>query len=371
MLALVGGSASGKSTVEKILCDDYGYNKIISYTTRSPRVGESNGVDYHFIEKSEFIKLKSEGFFAETAEYNGWLYGTARKDCTDDKVAVLTPHGMRQLKKIPGIDIMSVYIKVPRRDRLIKILQRNDNIEEAKRRDASDVGMFDGIEDEVQYVFENEGYKTPPRYVANTIHNLYQDYKNHKVKKNKRMTILCDIDCVVNNLVSALLAKYNEKYNDSLTLDDITDYDITQFVKPECENIFKEFCTDEFLENLELQPKAKEVIEELIQYHDLYFVSSTFPSHVCAKDQWLQKNIKWYDSSKLIICRNKTLVHGDVLIDDCLGNFVFDPRKCPVRLNIVFDRPWNHNYNVDNANTIRANGWEEIKNIILQGGIHS
>ena len=159
MIVLIGESASGKSSIEKYLADNYGYKKIVSYTTRQPREGEVNGVDYHFISVSQFKRLKVQGFFAETATYNNWHYGVAKKDCTDDKVAVLTPHGLRQISKIGNINIISFYIHIPRRDRLIKILQRGDDIEESYRRNLSDVGMFDGIEDEVDFVINNDGYK--------------------------------------------------------------------------------------------------------------------------------------------------------------------------------------------------------------------
>lgn len=159
MIVLIGESASGKSSIEKYLVENYDYSKVVSYTTRQPRDGEVDGVDYHFITKSEFRRLKEQGFFVETATYNGWYYGTAKQDCTDDKIAVLTPHGMRQLNKIKDIHIISFYINVPRRDRLIKILQRGDDIEEAYRRSLSDVGQFDGVADEVDFVINNAGYK--------------------------------------------------------------------------------------------------------------------------------------------------------------------------------------------------------------------
>ena len=159
MIVLVGESASGKSSIERYMMDNYGYKKIVSYTTRSPRLGEVDGIDYHFISIEEFKSLKERGFFAETAVYNNWNYGTAKEDCTDDKIAVLTPHGLRQISKIDGINTISFYINVPRRDRLIKILQRGDNIEEAYRRSLSDVGQFDGIEDEVDYVINNNEYE--------------------------------------------------------------------------------------------------------------------------------------------------------------------------------------------------------------------
>ena len=158
MIVLVGESASGKSSIEKYLVDNCEYNKIVSYTTRPPREGEVDGIDYHFITKSQFRRLSEQDFFAEQAVYRDWYYGVAKKDCTDDKVAVLTPHGLRQISKIKDINVVSFYINVPRRDRLIKILQRGDNIEESYRRNLSDVGMFDGIRDEVDCVINNHGY---------------------------------------------------------------------------------------------------------------------------------------------------------------------------------------------------------------------
>jgi guanylate kinase len=170
MIVLVGESASGKSSIEKNLVDNYGYNKIVSYTTRQPREEEVDGVDYHFITVEQFYKLKGQGFFAETAVYNNWHYGVAKEDCTDDKVAVLTPHGLRQVSKLPDINVISFYISVPRRDRLIKILQRGDNIEEAYRRNLSDIGQFDGIGDEVDYIIHNDGYKRPIMEMAEEVH---------------------------------------------------------------------------------------------------------------------------------------------------------------------------------------------------------
>lgn len=159
MIILVGESASGKSSIERELVDKYGYEKTISYTTRSPREGEIDGVDYHFVCEATFLRMKEDGKFAEIGRYNGWWYGTESKDCTNNKVAVLTPHGMRQIKRMSDINTICFYINVPRRDRLIKILQRGDNIEEAYRRSLSDVGQFDGIIDEVDFVIDNPNYQ--------------------------------------------------------------------------------------------------------------------------------------------------------------------------------------------------------------------
>lgn len=178
MLIIIGESASGKSSIAKYLVDNFHFQNIVTYTTREPRQGEINDIDYHFISKLQFEHLLTLGSFAETAVYNGWYYGSAKEDYINSnsktKVAVLTPHGIRQIRK-NEIDIYVVYIKIPRRDRLIKILQRGDDIEEAYRRNLSDMGQFDGIEDEVDLVIENAGYKKSVQQIAEKILNLYKN----------------------------------------------------------------------------------------------------------------------------------------------------------------------------------------------------
>ena len=178
MLVLIGESASGKSSVARYLVNNFGFNNIITYTTREPREGEVDGIDYHFVSKLQFENMSILGLFAETAEYNGQYYGSVKEDFENDcdnKIAILTPHGIRQIKK-NGIDIYVAYIKIPRRDRIIKILQRGDNIEEAYRRSLSDVGQFDGIEDEADLIIENVGYKKSIQQISKNIFEIYKNY---------------------------------------------------------------------------------------------------------------------------------------------------------------------------------------------------
>lgn len=170
MIVLIGESGSGKSSIEKILSEKYGYKKTISYTTRPPRKGEINGVDYHFITKDEYADKFNSGYFVEAGAYNGWLYGTTEDQYDNNTVCVLTPHGLRQIKKAVSADnIISFYIKTSRRDRLIKILERGDDVDEAIRRNQSDVGQYDGIEDEVDFIIKNGDYVYSPDYLANLI----------------------------------------------------------------------------------------------------------------------------------------------------------------------------------------------------------
>ena len=65
MILLVGASASGKTEIAKYLRTRYGMVKAITHTTRAMRVGERQDVDYHFVSKDEFLRLKGEAAFVE------------------------------------------------------------------------------------------------------------------------------------------------------------------------------------------------------------------------------------------------------------------------------------------------------------------
>src|SRR6056297_1231032 len=81
LFVLSGPSGAGKGTLREIL-----FKKVsnivfsISCTTRPPRNGELNGVDYRFIDKHEFMKLVDSGQFLEWAEVHGYYYGTLSVD---------------------------------------------------------------------------------------------------------------------------------------------------------------------------------------------------------------------------------------------------------------------------------------------------
>ena len=79
LLILAAVSGTGKSTVGRLLMSRSPRLKLsVSHTTRSPRSGEKNGVDYHFVSPAEFSKIVDDGGFAEWAEYVGNSYGTAK-----------------------------------------------------------------------------------------------------------------------------------------------------------------------------------------------------------------------------------------------------------------------------------------------------
>uniref|UniRef100_A0A0G4HUI0 guanylate kinase n=1 Tax=Chromera velia CCMP2878 TaxID=1169474 RepID=A0A0G4HUI0_9ALVE len=78
-LVIAGPSGVGKGTLIGKLMKDYGscLSMCVSHTTRQPRPGETNGVQYWFINKEEMIKEVESGKFLESAEVHGNLYGTS------------------------------------------------------------------------------------------------------------------------------------------------------------------------------------------------------------------------------------------------------------------------------------------------------
>ncbi|HEX4998840.1 MAG TPA: guanylate kinase [Terriglobia bacterium] len=72
-------SGSGKTTLLRALLRTFGDLKFsVSHTTRQPREGERDGIDYFFVDHPAFKNMIERGEFLEWAEYQGQLYGTAR-----------------------------------------------------------------------------------------------------------------------------------------------------------------------------------------------------------------------------------------------------------------------------------------------------
>lgn len=77
-LVVTGPSGAGKSTLLRRILDDGGgvFRMSVSYTTRRPRPGESDGVHYRFVSEGEFLSRAERGLFLEYSRYGGNYYGT-------------------------------------------------------------------------------------------------------------------------------------------------------------------------------------------------------------------------------------------------------------------------------------------------------
>ena len=134
LFILSGPSGSGKSTLtHRLLAEVPGLAFSVSHTTRPPRPGERDGVDYHFVTREAFIALrdrKPSGFF-EWAEVHGNLYGTAVDEVRSklarglDILLDIDVQGARQVLARPdGQDAVSVFVSPPSMAALAERLER-------------------------------------------------------------------------------------------------------------------------------------------------------------------------------------------------------------------------------------------------------
>lgn len=110
LLVVSGPSGVGKGTLCQYLLQNstQPWAVSISTTTRSPREGEQNGVQYHFVSKAEFEAGVTAGDFYEWAEYNGNYYGTSiqalrqQQEAGKQVILEIEVQGARQVKKKDG-----------------------------------------------------------------------------------------------------------------------------------------------------------------------------------------------------------------------------------------------------------------------------
>lgn len=110
LIVLSGPSGVGKATVRKALfeMDDHNFTYSISMTTRKPREGEVDGVDYYFVSEEEFESRIKQGRFLEFARFVGNYYGTPM-----DEVEKMIADGAEVVLEIEVEGAMQVKAKMP------------------------------------------------------------------------------------------------------------------------------------------------------------------------------------------------------------------------------------------------------------------
>ena len=123
LFVLSGPSGVGKSSLREGVrkkLPELAYS--ISYTTRRPRHGETDGRDYHFVSWDTFVTMKAADAFVECAQVHGNFYGTSREQLTeqlDDQREVLLEIDVQGARQV--IDIFPhacfIFVLPPDRER--------------------------------------------------------------------------------------------------------------------------------------------------------------------------------------------------------------------------------------------------------------
>ncbi len=177
LIIISGPSGVGKGTVRNYFMQDDSLNLAysISMTTRLPRVGEQDGVDYLFTTKEAFKEAVAEGDLLEWAEFVGNYYGTPLsyvnklRDEGKNVILEIEVQGATQvLEKCP--DALSIFIVPPSLEELERRIRgrRSEEEEIVQKRLAKAAGEIDKKYD-YKYVVCNETPETAALEIANII----------------------------------------------------------------------------------------------------------------------------------------------------------------------------------------------------------
>lgn len=144
-IIIVGKMAGGKDTLKNLLASR-GFKPTVSFTTRPPREGEVDGESYYFITREDFERSIARGSMYEYVEFNGWYYGTTKKQMESDDVFIMTPHGVSKLKPEDRKNSWIIYLDVDEETQRRRALERGDmpgdNIERRIKADYEDFKDF-------------------------------------------------------------------------------------------------------------------------------------------------------------------------------------------------------------------------------------
>lgn len=142
LFVVAGPSGAGKGTlIEELLKRYPSANLSVSATTRKPRPGEADGVQYYFLDEEGFRELAGKGMFLEWAEVHGNLYGTPREKVERelargrDVILEIDVQGARQVREKID-DAVTIFVYTPTLEVLEERLRRRgtEDQDELERR---------------------------------------------------------------------------------------------------------------------------------------------------------------------------------------------------------------------------------------------
>lgn len=175
----------------------------------------------------------------------------------------------------------------------------------------------------------------------------------------RRSVISVDMDDVLYDFVKPLLHKYNLLYNDNVQYEDITDWNIHQFLKPECENVFA-LCTAGFFDSLHIDKDVVDWLTILNEIADLKFVSACASETVPWRATLLRRELPFFRDDMLVKLSDKSLIKADYLIDDNEDHCNATDARA-----FLISRTWNGNSGVDIEHAL----FRVVLSILKKGGV--
>ena len=181
LVILSGVSGAGKDTIKKELIKRMdNVISLPSYTSRKPRVGEEEGVQYHFITKQEFEeRIKNNEFYEYDLHHENY-YGTSRK-LLNEKIASgkiivkdIEVNGTENLIKLlkDETKLVTIFLRVEKEELRRRLIARGDNLSEDEIE--LRLGRLDYEEDKIRlydYMIKNDDFEKTVQLIMTIIEN--------------------------------------------------------------------------------------------------------------------------------------------------------------------------------------------------------
>jgi guanylate kinase len=176
LFVVTAPSGAGKtSLIDAVMRADPTLKISVSYTTRSPRPGEKQGVDYRFVDQPTFRAMRERGEFLESAEVHGNHYGTAKRVILDavekgeDLILEIDWQGAQQVRRLYP-DCVGIFILPPSIEELERRMRsRGQDAEAVIRRRVANAKEELAHAGEFKYAIINKDFETARRELASII----------------------------------------------------------------------------------------------------------------------------------------------------------------------------------------------------------
>jgi guanylate kinase len=173
LFVITAPSGAGKSSlIHALMKEDPSLKLSISYTTRAPRPGETNGREYHFVDDATFLAMRGRGEFLESAEVHGYRYGTSKRVIREalgrgeDLILEIDWQGARQVRSLHP-DCVGIFILPPSVEELERRMRvRGQDSEAVIRRRLESAREELAHAEEFKYAIINKDFDIARRELA-------------------------------------------------------------------------------------------------------------------------------------------------------------------------------------------------------------
>jgi 5'(3')-deoxyribonucleotidase len=168
------------------------------------------------------------------------------------------------------------------------------------------------------------------------------------------------MDEVMADTLSEHLRRYNQEFDEALTVDDLAGKGIWEVAPLDRQKQVRAFLdAEDFFEDLPLMPDSQQVLSDLSDRFEIFIATQamTVPNSLGPKYRWLQRHFPFISPTHYVFCGNKSILLADFLIDDLPRNLLRFQGQ-----GLLYTAP----HNLEETSFTRVNNWREVAEYFAQ-----